>query len=166
MRQMSSIGLVIAPTTGQQILILSGLEMRRIIPITISLTQANDINMALSGIDTVRPLTHQLLLNVVNQSEQELECVQIELGGDGTFFATIKLRRLGSAYHNNLIADPVDAVVLAIRAKVPIFVSEQVMATSISPDVSKDEQEKHEFGKFVESLKASDFKSEGLSNHQ
>jgi hypothetical protein len=168
MRQMCLIGLAIDPRNGQQILLLTDVERRRAIPMTVSLSQANNINMALSGIKTITPLMHELLLNVVSTSGQAIECVQIDLGGDGSLFATLKLKLIGSLSHNNylsLIANPVDAVVLAIRAGVPIYASEQVMATSVSADVSKDEQERQKFQQFVETLKASDFKSEGLSNH-
>ncbi len=168
MRQMCSLALTIDPRDGQQILLLTNAEEKRTIPISVTLSDAHNINLALSSLSTFRPLTHELMVNLVSQLGQTFACVEIDLGGDGAFFATIKIKQAGSRSQDkiiSLIANPADAIVVAIRARVPIFVSEQVMAMSVSLNKSTDDNERKQFKQFVEKLKASDFKIEGLSNH-
>lgn len=169
MKQMTNIAIATDPRDGQQILLLTDAEEKMIVPMSITLNDAQSINMALNCVSPVKPLTHQLLLNFASEAGRFFERVEIDLCSDGSFFATIKIGK--SAYPNNsmaLVANPADGIVVAIRAKVPIFVSDTVSGTCFKPskNAQRDDAEKEQFKQFVESVKASDFKIEGLSNHQ
>ncbi|CAN5639853.1 hypothetical protein BH10CYA1_BH10CYA1_13600 [soil metagenome] len=170
MRQMSSIAIASDPRDGQQILFLSDNHETRVIPMTISVNDAHSINLALNELQTVKPLTHQLLLNFARQSDRSFERVEFDLGNDGSFCATIMIRRNNGGHGSDLlplIANPADAVVIAIRARVPIYVSEQIIANkSFMKETEKDKIEANEFKLFIENIKASDFHGEGLSNFQ
>jgi len=169
MNQMTAIAIGTDPRDGQQILLLSDSEEKTIIPMSITLDDAQSINLALSHINTVKPLTHQLLLNLASELDRSFARVDIDVSGDGSFFATIKIRKNG--FPDNvisLVSNPADAIVVAIRAKVPIFISDAVLATNIK-QTQNDQQvdsDKQQFKQFVENVKASDFKIEGLSSHQ
>lgn len=169
MKQMINIAIATDPRDGQQILLLSDAEEKMIVPMSIPLHDAQSINMALSCVNTIKPLTHQLLLNFASETGRYFERVEIDLAGDESFFATIKIRK--SARPNDiisLVANPADGIVIAIRAKVPVFVSDAVLATSLKPakKAHQDDSDKEQFKQFLENVKASDFKIEGLSNHQ
>jgi bifunctional DNase/RNase len=130
MKQMNSLVIGTNPVDGQQILFLS--NQGCIIAMSISVSDAYNINMALNNISTVRPLTHQLLLNFANQVDRIFDHVVIDLADDGAFFAGIQIRRFDASNTalTTLIANPSDAVVVALRAKVPIFVTDKVVCSS------------------------------------
>lgn len=169
MKQMTSIAIATDPRDGQQILLLTDTEEKMIVSMSITLSDAQSINMALNCISPVKPLTHQLLLNFASEAGRHFERVEIDLCEDDSFFATIKIGK--SIYPNNsisLVANPADGIVVAIRAKVPIFVSDAVLGTCFKPakTAQRDNAEKEQFKQFIENVKASDFTIEGLSNHQ
>ncbi len=130
------------------------------------MAEANAITRALDNLKPDRPMTHDLLLNVIQSLGYTVEKVEINELASNTYFATLFLKvnapleELGEL--KPIDARPSDAIALALRAKAPIFVSAQVVAEGTIPaDLERDEQEAEEFKKFIDGLKASDFSVKG-----
>jgi hypothetical protein len=108
-------------------------------------------------------MTHDLLLNVITQLGYKVKQVEINELASNTYFATILLKIDDPTNvldtTKAIDARPSDAIALALRARCPIFVSHQVVADGTIPaDTEKDEAEAKEFKRFIEGLKASDFR--------
>ncbi|WP_367270367.1 bifunctional nuclease family protein [uncultured Olegusella sp.] len=130
------------------------------LPIRIGVVEATSISMGIAAHE-IRPKTHDLMLSVLDRLEAELVGVAIVAVHGTTFFANLMLRD-----HNGQTFDvdsrPSDAIALAVRAGVPIYADDSVLATATMPDfdaVEKEEKtrELEEFHDFVESLSADDF---------
>lgn len=150
---------------GHPIVMLNDSTKRRALPIWIGVPEANAITRVLeNGAKPERPLTHDLLLNVITSLGFKVDRIEINELSSNTYYATIRLSVSDSRIDTQKAIDarPSDAIALALRAKAPIFVSAQVVADGTIPaDFEKDEEEAKEFKKFIEHLKASDFKTSG-----
>lgn len=113
-----------APQGGGYALILKEIAGERRLPIIIGSFEAQHIALELEGIKPPRPLTHDLLRNIIEQLGFSLSFVYINELRDGTFFAKIKMD-VGSI--DEIDARPSDAIALALKFSVPIYVSEEVM---------------------------------------
>lgn len=166
MIEMFVAGIALDARNGHPIVVLNDSTKRRALPIWIGMAEANAITRALEHVKPERPMTHDLLLNLITQLGYKVEKVEINELASNTYFATIVLR-LNDPTHTvdsvkPIDSRPSDAIALALRAKAPIFVSAQVIADGTIPaDMEKDEQEAEEFKKFIDGLKASDFKVKG-----
>ena len=165
--------------TGKAVILLNEPEGTRVLPIWIGLAEAKAITLALQEIQTSRPLTHELLFNVITQTQHAIEKVEIYELKDNAFIARIILRKVteetkpqeqfepvsASSEHTTLAIDarPSDAIAVAIMASAPIYVAGEVLEQAAIPasSIQKDEQEDTEFKSFVQDLKASDFKLPG-----
>lgn len=107
-------------------------ELGRSFPIVIGLPEAQAIERRLKGIAIKRPQTHDLLANVIEQLGGKLESITINDLQEGTFFATLDVRRDGEL--TRIDSRPSDAIALGIAGGVPIYVAEQVLDSA-----SKDE---------------------------
>ncbi|MBC7472885.1 MAG: bifunctional nuclease family protein, partial [Candidatus Sericytochromatia bacterium] len=149
-------GIVLDPQSRTPILVLRDMEDRRALLIWIGPPEANSIMLVLENIKLSRPATHDLMTNMIKSLKVELKSVTIHDMKESTFFAQLNL----SNNNREVLVDsrPSDAVALALRADVPIYVSEQVMFSSSIPiDQSKDELEAEQFKTFIDSIKPSDF---------
>lgn len=149
-------GIVLDPQSRTPILVLRDMEDRRALLIWIGPPEANSIMLVLENIKLSRPATHDLMSNMLKSLKVELKSILIHDMKDSTFFAQLNLNNNGK----EVVVDsrPSDAVALALRADVPIYVSEQVMFSSSIPiDQSKDEEEAEQFKTFIDSVKPSDF---------
>jgi uncharacterized protein len=164
MIEMYVAGIALDARTGHPIVVLNDSSKRRALPIWIGMFEANAITRALDDFKPERPMTHDLLLNSIQQLGYKVKHIEINELSSNTYFATIVLHVNDP---NNKVeavkavdARPSDAIALALRAKAPIFVSPQVVAEGTIPaDFEKDEEEAEEFKKFIDGLKASDFKN-------
>jgi bifunctional DNase/RNase len=111
-------------TSGQPIVLLREEDGERVMPIWIGQPEATAILMAMEGIEAPRPMTHDLLLSVIESQGLMLERVEITRLEGGTFFAALVLR--GEEKTVALDARPSDSMALAVRAGCPILVSEAV----------------------------------------
>ena len=113
---------------GAQIMVLTETIGHRRFPIYIGFYEMDALDRALHGKVTSRPLTHDLVLNTVEGLGGQLERVIVDNLRDDTFFAKLEIRRPDGS---TALVDsrPSDAVVLAVRRRVPIFVAEQVLDT-------------------------------------
>jgi bifunctional DNase/RNase len=100
----------------------------KVLPIVVDAMQAIAIAAGSNGKSPERPLTHDLMLSMVTAMGATVERVEVNDLRDGTYFATVWLERSGLPFE--IDARPSDALALAVRAKVPIFVAEQVLETS------------------------------------
>ncbi|NQS76499.1 MAG: bifunctional nuclease family protein [Peptococcaceae bacterium] len=111
------------------ILLIDEKELKAL-PIWIGPFEAHAIGVALQGIHLERPLTHDLLNNVLSMLESRLSMVVINDVTEGTYFAKLHLWR----HDQELIVDcrPSDAIALALRTKTPIYLTEKVAAGSLA----------------------------------
>lgn len=121
-------GLILDPTNNSPIVILKDLGSESMLPIWIGVYEANAIAMEIEKSVAQRPMTHDLVKNIVDQVGANLERVVINDLVDNTFYALLELNLNG----NKVLIDsrPSDAIALALRTDCPIFVSEHVMQNS------------------------------------
>lgn len=129
----------------QALVILADEEERRLLPIMIGLFEAQSIAMAISGEDIGRPLTHDLLLAIIDETGWELNRIEVTRLEDRTFFALLQVTRDGERLE--IDSRPSDAIALALRADVPIFVAEDVLevAQIVDETVEQSEQDLEKF---------------------
>ena len=114
-------------TRNEQVIVFKEKEGTRFLPVVIGIAEVNSIKMKLSGIKPPRPLTHDLLLEVVDQFGAKLEKVVIDKLQHNTFYASLHLLRNDGGSVITVDARPSDSVALALRAGAPIFAAEEVM---------------------------------------
>jgi bifunctional DNase/RNase len=126
--QMKIKGLMIDPVSNMPIIILKNPDGKTVLPIWVGIFEANAIAMQLEEVVSPRPMTHDLLKNVIEGLEAQVEQVVITDLKENTFFAAIHLVRNGERF--TIDARPSDAMALALRASAPIFVERQVLDKS------------------------------------
>ena len=117
--------IVINDASDQQIIILKERDGERQFPIVIGLTEAIAIDRRVKGIMTPRPLTHDLLANVISDLKGELEKIVVHDLRDHTFYAKLVIRRQGELVEVD--SRPSDAIALGVGSETPIYVEEQVL---------------------------------------
>ncbi|MFW5489959.1 MAG: bifunctional nuclease family protein [Desulfovibrio sp.] len=125
MIDMSVFGLALDETSQVPVLILKSDRYKRVLPIWIGAMEAMAISMALNEISLPRPMTHDLLLNVVRDLGFSLNSVDIIGLDEGTFYAELEV--CSETEVRRIDARPSDAVALAIRSQVPIRVAAEVL---------------------------------------
>jgi len=138
--QCEILGLSTSPSTGgAYALLLKELDGNRRLPIIIGSYEAHAIALEIEGIKPPRPLTHDLLKNLIDNLGATVLEVFIDELRDNTFFAKIVVEV--SALTNEIDSRPSDAIALAVRTKSPIYVAENVMKSAafipseeLSPD--------------------------------
>ena len=138
---MSIKGLMLDPVSNSPIVVLKDDEEKFFLPIWVGIFEANAIALQLENVTTPRPMTHDLLRNLISELDGRVTRVVISDLRDSTFFA--KIRVISGSRTLELDARPSDAIALALRTEAPIFVSQEVLdqAQTISPD-SEDGDEK------------------------
>src|SRR5438552_15081915 len=111
------------PTNNPIVLLREAEGEHRVLPIFIGAMEATAIAFALQGIVTQRPMTHDLLKNVLEEIQVHVERIVITELREGTFYAVIHMSRNGSRYE--VSSRPSDAIALAVRVNVPIFAQEE-----------------------------------------
>ncbi len=133
---------------------------RRVLPIFIGLPEANAIHLALEGRTPARPLTHDLMIDVLTEMGTRLERVVITELDAGTFFAELHLA--GPDGTKTVSARPSDAVALAVRVGAPIHAAEAVLdeaAAAVPDDEEAANEVLDEFREFIEGVNPEDFAS-------
>jgi bifunctional DNase/RNase len=123
--QMELHKIIISEMQDQQIIVLKEVDGERKFPIVIGSGEAYAIDRRLKGIPTPRPLTHDLLANVIEQLGGTISKIEINNLQDHTFFARIHIRQDGQTVE--IDSRPSDAIALGIATVVPIFVAEHVL---------------------------------------
>ena len=117
-------GVVLDPSTRQPIILLLGKRDRRPLAMAIGQFEANGIALALQGVTPPRPLTHDLLLNVLGDLRASLKRIVVTDLRDDVFYAQLHLE--AAAGRVTIDSRPSDAIALALRARVPILVEDRV----------------------------------------
>ena len=117
--------IIISEMMDQQIIMLKEVDGERKFPIVIGSSEAMAIDRRLKGIPTPRPLTHDLLANVIESMGGAIEKIEINDLENHTFFARIFIRTDGQVLE--IDSRPSDAIALGIATTVPIFVAEHVL---------------------------------------
>lgn len=114
---------------NEQIIILKEKEGERYLPVVIGIAEVNAIKLKLSGIEPPRPLTHDLMLHVIQNFGGELKRILIDRLENSTFYAKLIISRTekNGAKELEIDARPSDSIALALRANAPIFASKSVL---------------------------------------
>ncbi len=113
-------------TRNEQVIVFREKDGTRYLPVVIGLSEVNAIKMKLGGIKPPRPLTHDLLLNTIEELGAKVNGIVIDRLQHNTFYAKLKLQRNGSEV--TVDARPSDAVALALRANARIHVADEVLS--------------------------------------
>ena len=152
--EMSVKGLMVDPVTNMPIVILRDADNQRLLPIWVGPVEANAIALQIENIAPPRPMTHDLLRNLVAEMGATLVRVIIADLRDNTFYAYLELHRGGEV--QLLDARPSDAIALAIRAKAPVFVDTRVLDQARSVDVTSEQADQERLTRWLESLDPDD----------
>ncbi len=138
---MSIKGLMLDPVSNSPIVVLKDEDEKFFLPIWVGIFEANAIALQLENVTTPRPMTHDLLRNLISELDARVTRVVINDLRDSTFFAQIRV--ITGQRTMEIDARPSDAIALALRTEAPIFVAQSVLdqAQTISPD-SDDSDEK------------------------
>jgi hypothetical protein len=124
--------IIISEIHDQQIIYLREVEGNRQFPIVIGIFEATSIDRRVKGCKTPRPLTHDLIVNVVEQLNGELDSVIISGLREGTYYAVLRVRRDGELVE--IDSRPSDAIAVAVTCDppLPIYVNEEVLEEALS----------------------------------
>jgi hypothetical protein len=122
-------GLMMDPNSGTPIIILKDVNSEMMLPIWVGAYEANAIALEIEKIAPQRPMTHDLLRNLVLEMGATVQRIVITELRDNTFFAVIEIVK-GGGERVSLDSRPSDAIALALRVDSPIFVNEDVMSSS------------------------------------
>lgn len=157
MIEMKVMGIAIDTASGSPIIVLNDKDNRKALPIWIGSAEASAIIRKIENIKVVRPMTHDLIIDVIEKTGYTVDRVEINDVEKDTYFSTIFLVNEDDKVVT-IDSRPSDAIAVAIRVDAPIFVSAKVLADgSVSCDSAKDEEESQEFRNFIQSIKPSDF---------
>lgn len=148
-------GLTFDPVTNVPIVILKETAGKRVLPIWIGVFEANAIALEMESVETPRPMTHDLFNNFFAVASSRMVRVVVDNLKDNTFYATIYLESRGDEL--TLDSRPSDAIALALRAKSPIFVTEEVMSQAQSFEMDKDIGDKEDWKEWLEEITPEDF---------
>ncbi len=160
MIEMKVTGLTIDPFTNMPIIILKDMEEKSALPIWIGLIEASAIATELEKIKLARPMTHDLMKNVLGVLGVRVIKVEVNDLCDNTFYARIFLTREDKEFM--IDARPSDAIALALRVGAPIYVDRKVIEKSRQIDLGKDEATgdksgQQKWAEFLENLSPEDF---------
>ncbi|MEY3606472.1 MAG: hypothetical protein RL289_652 [Actinomycetota bacterium] len=156
MIEVEVVGIRLELPANQPVLVLRDLDGSRYLPLWIGNSEATAISLALEGVNPPRPLTHDLLVDVIEHLDDQVLSTSITELIDGTYFAQIEF-----ANHDAVSARPSDAVAVAIRCGVPIYVSQDVLEQAGMDVVGEDEidesEEVEKFRAFLDEINPEDF---------
>ena len=158
---MSLVGVRVEVPTNQPIVLLREEAGSRYLPIFIGPPEATAIVYALQGMETPRPMTHDLFKSVLDELGAALQQVIITELHDGTFYAEIEILRDGTT--QRISSRPSDALALAARypEPVPIFADEAVLdEAGVLFDQDEEESQIEEFREFLNQVRPEDFAAE------
>jgi uncharacterized protein len=143
-------GLMWDPVSRMPIVILKSLEGQELLPIFVGLAEANAIAQQIEGSVSPRPMTHDLLANIIDLLKAKVVRIVVTDLRDNTFFALIYLERNGETLQ--IDARPSDAMALALRVKVPIFVEPSVLERSSATREDEEVDEAERLRRWLETV--------------
>jgi uncharacterized protein len=147
-------GLMMDPLTNVPIVLLRDADSQRVLPIWVGPVEANAIAVQIENTAPPRPMTHDLLRNLLQEVGASLGRVLITDLRDNTFYAYLEIHR-GSEV---LLVDarPSDALALSLRLKAPVFVDARVLDRAKSVDVNSEQADRERLQRWLESLDPED----------
>ena len=166
MIEMKVMGIALDTRTGSPIVVLHDKDNRKALPIWIGSAEASAIIRKIENLTVARPMTHDLIINIIEKTGYTLDRVEINDVEKETYYATLFLTKEGEETLE-IDARPSDAIALAMRAEAPIFVTANVLMNgSVSTDSAKDAEEAQEFKDFIQNIKPSDFEKLMNGKHE
>lgn len=156
MIEMKVMGIALDTRSGSPIVVLHDIDNKKALPIWIGSAEASAIIRKIEKLTVSRPMTHDLVVDVVKKTNYKIDRVEINDVEDETYFATIFLTN--GEEEIEIDSRPSDAIAVAMRADAPIYITETVLMNGgVSTDSARDEEEAEEFKDFIQSIKPSDF---------
>jgi len=143
-------GLVMDPVTNMPIVILKDINGASVLPIWVGIYEANAIALEIEKVTTPRPMTHDLLKNLLLGLETRVQKVVVNELKEDTFYALIWLERDGQVM--SIDSRPSDALALALRMDCPIYVEEEVLKNSKVASGASEKTSNEELRKWLEGL--------------
>jgi len=143
-------GLMVDPITNTPIVILKDKDGDRVLPIWVGVFEANAIALQIENVSTPRPMTHDLLRNIITDLDGRVDRIVVSDLKDNTFFALIHLTVKGEGIAVD--ARPSDAIALALRTRAPILVEESVIDNAKTVDFGSERLDDDKVQKWLESL--------------
>lgn len=147
-------GLMMDPVTNMPIVILKDVNGAAVLPIWVGIYEANAIALEIEKVTTPRPMTHDLLRNLLLGLETRVSKVVVNDLRDDTFYALIWLERDGQTI--SIDSRPSDALALALRVDCPIYVEDGVLKNSKVTGATADKVSNEELRKWLENLNDED----------
>jgi uncharacterized protein len=139
--EMTIKGLMVDPITNTPIVILRDKEGQKVLPIWVGIFEANAIALQIENISTPRPMTHDLLRNVIHDLKADMKKIVVCDLQENTFYALIYLALGGNGDTVAIDARPSDAIALALRTRAPIFVEETVIDHAKTVDFTSEKND-------------------------
>ncbi len=139
MIEMNIKGLMVDPITNMPIIILRDSEGQKVLPIWVGVFEANAIALQIENIQTPRPMTHDLLRNIIQDLQATVDKIVVCDLKENTFYALIHLKTAAGPVA--IDARPSDAIALALRTRAPIMVDEKVIDHAKTVDLSNEKQD-------------------------
>ncbi|HEY6274076.1 MAG TPA: bifunctional nuclease family protein [Terriglobales bacterium] len=152
--EMTIRGLMLDPVTQMPIVILKGVAGEQVLPIWVGHFEAHAIQMEMEKVSAPRPMTHDLIKNVLTGLETQVHRVVVTELREDTFYAVIWLERGGEVV--SVDSRPSDALALALRVDCPIFVDEVVLKNSKIAASANERLSSDELRKYLEGLNDED----------
>lgn len=153
-REVKIRGLMMDPVTNMPVVVLRAVQGAGTLPIWVGIYEANAIALEIEKVQTPRPMTHDLLKNVLMGLNVHVQKVVVSDLKDDTFYAVIWMEREGQTM--SLDSRPSDALALALRLDCPIFVDEEVFKTSKISSTVTEKSSNEELRRWLENLNDED----------
>ncbi|HLW53223.1 MAG TPA: bifunctional nuclease family protein [Candidatus Angelobacter sp.] len=147
-------GLMMDPMTNMPIVVLKDVGSDTVLPIWVGVYEANAIAMEIEKVTTPRPMTHDLIKNLLIGLDTRVHKIVVNELRDDTFFAVIWMERDGKII--SIDSRPSDALAVALRVDCPIFVDEEVLKNSKKASSGADRVSSEDLRKWLESLNDED----------
>jgi uncharacterized protein len=157
MIEMELSGLGFDPRNMSPIVLLKDKDERNFLPIWIGMFEAAAIAMQLQDFQPPRPMTHDLIVSIFEQLHGTVERVVISDIKEDTFYSVLEVRVKDQKETLKIDCRPSDAIAVAVRVNVPIYVGENVMMKAKMVNQEKDKEETAKFQEFINNIRPEDF---------
>lgn len=142
--------LMIDPINEMPIIVMVDADSKRVLPIWVGFFEANAIALRIEGVPTPRPMTHDLLKNLIDSVGAVLKRVEINKLESNTYYANLHMELDGREFI--IDSRPSDAIALALRTESPVFVDEEVLEAASGFEITNDPEQKEKLKKWLENL--------------
>lgn len=155
MIELQLVGVRVELPTNQPIVLLKETDGERYLPIWIGAVEATAIAFGMQGVATARPMTHDLMRDLLEGLDVEVRRILITELKEGTFYAEVQMVNDGTDV--SVSSRPSDAIALSVRLGVPVFANEEVLDEASIVVKDDEEQEVERFREFLEEVTPEDF---------